>query len=210
MIPSSRRLLFAFLVCFLFLNLFTTPLFSHPGKLAADGCHYCRTHCDKWGEAQGERHCHHHTDLATPPSAPSNPALPKNSEHPSSSLREVVRVVDGDTLVLDGNEKIRLIGVDTPETVHPHKPVEYFGKEASAFTHTLCEGKKVRLEYDVAAQDKYGRSLAYVYLEDGTFVNAELIQQGYGFAYTRFPFRYLEAFRGYERQARESRRGMWK
>jgi len=124
-----------------------------------------------------------------------------------------VRVVDGDTLVVDidgKQEKVRLIGVDTPETVHPSKPVEYFGKEASAFTKKLAAGKRVRLEYDQQRRDKYGRLLAYVYLEDGAFLNAELIKQGYGFAYTRFPFRYMEEFRHYERDARGSHRGLWK
>lgn len=122
------------------------------------------------------------------------------------------RVIDGDTIVVEidsKQEKVRLIGVDTPETVHPNKPVEYFGKEASKFTKSMVEGKKVRLEYDWQRRDKYGRLLAYVYLEDGTFLNAEIIKQGYGFAYTRFPFKYLEDFRQYEREARENNRGLW-
>lgn len=120
------------------------------------------------------------------------------------------RVVDGDTIVLDGKEKVRLIGVDTPETVHPSKPVEYFGKEASAFTKRVVEGKRVRLEYDWERIDKYGRTLAYVYLEDGTFVNLEIVRQGYGHAYTKYPFKYMEEFRQAERQARENNRGLWK
>jgi micrococcal nuclease len=127
----------------------------------------------------------------------------------AQDTRTVTRVVDGDTIILNGNERVRLIGVDTPETVHPQKPVEYYGKEASAFTKRLCEGKSVRLEYDWQKQDKYGRTLAYVYLEDGTFLNAEIIKQGYGHAYTRFPFKYLEEFRGYEKDARESGMGLW-
>jgi micrococcal nuclease len=123
------------------------------------------------------------------------------------------RVIDGDTIIvnIDGKEeRVRLIGMDTPETVHPSKPVEYFGKEASEFTKRMVEGKKVRLEYDWQRRDKYGRLLAYVYLEDGTFLNAEIIKQGYGFVYTRFPFKYLEEFRQYEREARENGRGLWK
>ncbi len=122
------------------------------------------------------------------------------------------RVIDGDTIVVEidnKQEKVRLIGVDTPETVHPEKPVEYFGKEASEFTHKMVEGKRVRLEYDWQKRDKYERLLAYVYLEDGTFLNAEIIKQGYGFAYTRFPFKYLDDFRQYEREARENNRGLW-
>jgi len=123
------------------------------------------------------------------------------------------RVVDGDTIVveIEGKQgKVRLIGVDTPETVHPSKPVEYFGKEASNFTKGMVEGKKVRLEYDWQKRDKYGRLLAYVYLEDGTFLNAEIIKQGYGFAYTKYPFKYLDEFRQYEREAKENNKGLWK
>ncbi len=79
-------------------------------------------------------------------------------------FRRVERVIDGDTLVLEGGERVRLIGVDTPETVHPQKPVEYFGKEASKFTRGMVEGKRVRLEYDegTGRNDRYGRTLAYV------------------------------------------------
>jgi micrococcal nuclease len=126
---------------------------------------------------------------------------------------QCIRVVDGDTIVVEINskqEKVRLIGVDTPETVHPSKPIEYFGKEASQFTKRMAVGKKVRLEYDWQKRDKYKRLLAYVYLEDGTFLNAEIIKQGYGFAYTRFPFKYLEEFRKYEKNARENMKGLWK
>ena len=121
----------------------------------------------------------------------------------------VERVVDGDTIVVQGIGSVRLIGVDTPETVHPNRPVEFFGKEASAFTKRMLEGKRVRLEYDQERQDRYGRTLAYVYLTDGTFANAEIIRRGYGHAYTRFPFRHLERFRQLEREARTSRRGLW-
>jgi len=121
--------------------------------------------------------------------------------------RVVARVVDGDTLVLDGGEKVRLIGVDTPETVHPNKPVERFGKEASAFTKRMAEGKHVRLEYDQERRDRYGRTLAYVYLADGKLLNLELICHGYGFAYTRFQFSKMEEFRSAEREAREQERG---
>jgi len=73
----------------------------------------------------------------------------------------------------------------------------------------MCEGKTVRLEYDQTKRDKYDRLLAYVYLEDGTFVNAEIVKQGYGHAYTKFPFKYMEEFRAYEREAREQKRGLW-
>lgn len=128
----------------------------------------------------------------------------------ATDYRTVLRTVDGDTLILDGNEKVRLIGVDTPETKHPKKPVQYFGKEASEFTRKLCEGKQVRIEYDWNRTDKYGRTLGYIYLKNGTFLNAEIIRQGYGFAYTKFPFKYLDEFRKLEREAREKKRGLWR
>ena len=127
----------------------------------------------------------------------------------------VERVVDGDTLLLQSGERVRLIGVDTPEIKHPKKPVEYFGKEASAFTRRVVEEKRVRLEFDQANvaqghKDRYGRTLAYVFLEDGTLLNAEIIKQGYGHAYTQFPFSRMEEFRRLEREAREQGRGLWR
>ena len=127
----------------------------------------------------------------------------------NSQILICARVIDGDTIVLSNGEKVRLIGVDTPETKHPQKPVEYYGKEASAFTKKMVGGKVVKLKYDVQRRDKYGRLLAYVYLMNGTFLNAEIIKQGYGHAYTRFPFKYMEEFKQYEKEARENKRGLW-
>jgi len=127
----------------------------------------------------------------------------------ASDFRTVKRVIDGDTIVLEYGERVRLIGVDTPETVHPNKPVQFFGKEASKFTKDMVEGKNVRLEYDWQRKDRYGRTLAYVYLLDGTFINAEIIKQGYGFAYTKYPFKYMDEFREYERKARNDKKGLW-
>lgn len=122
----------------------------------------------------------------------------------------VTRAVDGDTIVLADKDRVRLIGVDTPELHHPRKPVQYYAEEAYRFTRRIVEGKKVRLEYDWQRRDRYGRLLAYVYLPDGTFLNAELIRQGYGHAYTKFPFKYLDEFRRLEREARETGKGLWK
>lgn len=119
------------------------------------------------------------------------------------------RVIDGDTIILDGDEKVRLIGVDTPELTHPRKPVQFFAKKASEYTEDIASGKKVRLEYKQERTDKYGRTLAYVYFEDGRMLNAEIIKNGYGFAYTKYPFMYMEEFRSYEREARERGMGLW-
>jgi len=127
-----------------------------------------------------------------------------------ADIYKVKRVIDGDTLLLINGERVRLIGVDTPETKHPQKPVEHFGREAYLFTKKMVDGKEARFEFERQKKDRYGRHLAYVYLLDGTFLNAEIIKQGYGFAYTRFPFKYIEEFRRYERDARENRRGLWR
>lgn len=148
---------------------------------------------------------------ANTPGARATPEGAVTSGAPAEAARLYVvkRVVDGDTIKVQGVGTIRLIGVDTPETVHPKKPVERFGREASRFTKELLTGKKVRLEYDFEKTDRYNRVLAYVYLEDGTLVNAEIIKRGYGHAYTRFPFKRLEEFRKLERDARLAKRGLW-
>jgi micrococcal nuclease len=121
----------------------------------------------------------------------------------------VIRVIDGDTLVLATLGRVRLIGVDTPETKERRKPVEYFGQESADFLHQLTSGKDVRVDYDFRRKDRYGRVLAYLYLKDGTFVNEEIIRQGYGFAYTKFPFRFMEEFIRLEAEAREKNLGLW-
>jgi micrococcal nuclease len=131
---------------------------------------------------------------------------------------KVTRHVDGDTVhvTLENPpegfgkiEKIRMIGVDTPETVHPNKDVEYFGKEASDFTKNALLGRDVLIALDWDTRDKYGRLLAYIYLPDGSCHNAELIRQGYAHAYTRFPFQFMEEFRGLEQEARAAKSGLW-
>jgi micrococcal nuclease len=127
----------------------------------------------------------------------------------------VVRVVDGDTVVvqLDGRQTtIRLIGLDTPETVAPGRPVEGYGKEASAYPREMVGGKSVRLEYEPAMRrvDKFGRTLAYLWtVPDGKLVNLAIVEGGYGHAYTAFPFSMIERFRQAEREAREEERGLW-
>jgi micrococcal nuclease len=140
-----------------------------------------------------------------------NPSDPGST---APDVEYVQRVVDGDTLLLGTGERVRLIGVDTPETKRPNTPVEYFGKETSAFPKRLAEGKRIRLEYDQANnhlghKDQYGRTLAYIFLDDGTLLNAEIIRQGYGHAFTRYPFSRMEEFRRLEREAREQGRGLW-
>jgi hypothetical protein len=112
-------------------------------------------------------------------------------------------------MILHNGERVRLIGVDTTEKCHPLKPVEYFSEEATQFTKRLVEGKDVTLKYGPELRGKYGRLLAYVYLLDGTFVNAEIIKQGHGFAYTKYPFEYADLFVLLEKDAEQHKRGYW-
>ena len=123
--------------------------------------------------------------------------------------RTCVRVVDGDTIVLDGKERVRYIGIDTPETVHPRKPVQWMGKEASAANRLLVEGKRVQLEYDAQRTDKYGRTLAYVYI-DGVMVNELLVRAGYARVSPYPPnVKHVQRFQAAQREARSLKRGLW-
>jgi micrococcal nuclease len=125
----------------------------------------------------------------------------------------VTYVTDGDTIGVGRGwryEKVRFIGVDTPETVHPEKPIEFFGPESSAFTKKQLLGEGVYLEFEPSTQyDDYGRLLAYVFLIDGTLFNAELIKQGYARVIAPSRFRYYEEFRNYEQEAMAAGLGIW-
>jgi len=148
--------------------------------------------------------------LASIPKPAAGAPVPAPVAPRAGTMRTVVRVVDGDTVVLDGSEKVRLVGVNTPESVDPRRPVQWYGKEASDWTRRLLQGRKVRVEHDVEPKDKYGRTLAYLWLEDGTFVNLRLVEDGFAFAYPYPPnVRYESAFRDAERRARAAGRGMW-
>jgi micrococcal nuclease len=127
-----------------------------------------------------------------------------------------VKVVDGDTLDIaapDGGRphtRIRLWGVDTPETVKPNAPVDHFGPEASRFTREQTLGRPVRVELLAhGTRDKYGRLLAYVHLPDGTMLNRRLVAGGYGYADPRFEHRHQGEFSREMRAARDARRGLW-
>jgi micrococcal nuclease len=125
----------------------------------------------------------------------------------------VVRVVDGDTIYVqlaDRVEKIRYIGVNTPEIHHPIKGEEPGGREAAAMNRRLVGGRPVRLELDVRSRDRYGRLLAYVWLGD-TMVNAELVRRGYAQVMTVPPnVRYQDLFVKLQREARDAGRGLWR
>jgi len=135
----------------------------------------------------------------------------------------VSSAIDGDTLKLSTGEYVRLIGVDTPESRYNNKLVRdckrsrrdkdailKMGREASNFTRKLVEGKRVKLAFDLQKHDKYGRLLAYVYLEDGTFVNGKIVEEGYAKVMTIPPnVKYAKTFLLLEREARQKGSGLW-
>ena len=135
----------------------------------------------------------------------------------------VVRAVDGDTLVLENKERVRLIGIDTPEMHESDKlsrdarrsgqdaeTIKQLGRQAYEFTKKLVEGKRVKLEFDVERYDRYKRILAYVYLADGTFLNAKIVQEGYASLMTYPPnVKYADLFLKLYQSARDDKKGLW-
>ncbi len=129
----------------------------------------------------------------------------------------VYRVVDGDTIYLDtpdSNEsytRVRLWGVDTPETKAPGKPVGYFGPEATAFTEEMVAGRTVTIELDPEkTRGKFGRLLGFVYTDEDKFLNEELLRSGHAYADDRWQHRFYFRFQQIEKQARKNRRGLWR
>ena len=188
--------------------------FAHPGKLDAQGGHF-----DK---ETGEYHYH------KGPNALQSLEVLRNRVYKA----KIERVVDGDTAIIsfmpeDGTkylkERVRFLGVDTPETVHPNKPVQYYGKEASDFTKAQLTDKIVWLQTDVGVKDRYDRMLAYVWLKEPSekdlddekairenMFNARLLLDGYAQLMTIQPnSRYANLFVHFQREAREDKRGLW-
>ncbi len=188
--------------------------FAHPGKLDANGGHY-----DK---ETGEYHYH------KGPNALQSLEIRRNTVYKA----KVERVVDGDTAIIsfvfdDGSkylkERVRFLGVDTPETVHPNKPVEFYGKEASNFTKSELTDKIVWLQTDVEVKDRYSRMLAYVWTKEPTkkdlddeaaireyMFNAKLLLDGYAQLMTVQPnSRYANLFVHFQREARQENKGLW-
>ena len=187
---------------------------AHPGKLDKNG-----GHIDK---ETGEYHYH------KGPNALESLELRRNTIYKA----KVERVVDGDTMIVsfmfdDGSkylkERVRFLGVDTPETVHPNKPVQYYGKEASDFTKSQLTDKTVWLQTDVNPKDRYDRMLAYVWLKEPTakdlddeasirknMYNARLLLDGYAQLMTIQPnSRYANLFVHFQREARQENKGLW-
>ncbi len=141
---------------------------------------------------------------------------PTTAPSASDDSVRVVRVVDGDTIIveIDGREeRLRYLGIDTPETVRPNTPVECFGREASAENARLVEGKRVELERDTSNRDRFDRLLRYVYVIDAgerIFVNEALVANGFAYASTFPPdVKYEEQLRAAQRAARDEGLGLW-
>src|SRR4051812_8352880 len=129
-------------------------------------------------------------------------------------LYSVAHFVDGDTIALNMNgkvEKVRFVGIDTPETHKPNTPVQCYGPAAAAYTKNIIGSRRVRLVSDSLStdRDRYDRLLRYVYLQDGTFVNEKLVQNGYAFYYPYFPFTKSQQFEADQAAAMAARKGVW-
>ncbi len=214
---------FAVVLLTLLLGLFASPSDAH------------RSGCDRWHSCPSDRgsyvcgdlgHCSQCSDnqfclngqprLAT---AAGPAVLSPGTVEQAHSVRQpatVVQVIDGDTVDVrpEGGrvERLRLIGLDTPETKDPRRPVQCFGREASAKAKEPLDGKRVELEADPSQgnQDRYGRLLRYVFLPDERNFAEVMIREGYGHEYTyRLPYRYQERFKTAQREAREQERGLW-
>lgn len=151
----------------------------------------------------------------TPPAqstnqTPTTAAAANTSSPLTATHAKVTSVVDGDTVELEGGARVRIVGIDTPETVDPRKPVQCFGVEASKRMRELVEGKTVALETDTQGDtvDKYGRALRYLSL-DGADVGAKMIGDGYAYAYTEFPHSRNETYVFLEGLAKNAKRGLW-
>ena len=180
--------------------------YTHSGGLDEDGGHT--------DQATGEYHFHGKPNAVTPTETAVPPIPYVQEDFTGDTTYKVIRIVDGDTVIISyegTNTTIRLIGVDTPETKHPDKGEEEYGAEASEFTQNLLQGESVYLRFDDQnTTDRYGRTLAYLYrVPDGLFVNLEIVRQGYGTAYTAFPFGFIDLFRHYNERARITKKGLW-
>ncbi len=141
----------------------------------------------------------------------------------NTSLYEIVYVYDGDTVKLNNGDHVRLIGIDAPEAHDNnkltrdvnHRHIDRatqlgMGKKAAVYAKDLLKGRRVHLEFDVEQRDRYGRLLAYIYLQDGTFVNEKIIRDGYAYPLTVPPnVRHAHEFKQWFDEAREQKRGLW-
>jgi endonuclease YncB( thermonuclease family) len=236
-ITSMKNLLVIIVALFSFL-LLTPNVDAHPGRTDSSGGHNCRVgacagtyHYHNGGSAPVVQAPVEQAPVYVAPTstyiaptrkpyiAPTKTPTPtkvpyKETAQDKLKLFKVVSIVDGDTIKVNvrGNiESVRLLGIDTPETVDPRKPVQCFGKEASNKMNSLVAGKFVKLIDDRSQgqRDKYKRLLRYAYV-DKVFINKEMVAQGYATSYKQYPTKYLNEFNKLEVNAREKQLGLWK
>ena len=199
------------------LALTVSQALAHPGNTAADGCHYCRTNCAKWGEVAGARHCHgQKSQRQTPaPRYPQNVQPPARQpqatqshsrEIPTEILGSTPRVIDADTIQVAG-QKVRLQGIDAPESAQscrqPTGRSYLCGERATQAVRERIGTGTVTCK--IEGQDRYNRALGICYTADGTDLNGWLVSQGYALAYRRYSTRYVPQ----EDQAKAARAGIW-
>jgi endonuclease YncB( thermonuclease family) len=144
-----------------------------------------------------------------------SPAAVSDYERYNDKTFRVVKVIDGDTIYIDipdGNNaytRVRLLGVDTPETKKPKTGIMYFGPQASEFTRQSTLEKPIRVFLDVKSRDKYNRLLAYIQLPDGKFLNEELLSEGFAYADVRFKHSYYHKYMQLQAVAKRAKKGLW-
>ena len=165
--------------------------------------------------AQGVRDAKEISQKAKEQAAAANEVLDDQAPAAAKKYYPVLKIIDGDTIEveIDGTaEKVRLLGINTPEVVDPRKPVECFGREASAKAHELLDGREVELEADAtqADRDKYNRLLRYLRTKEGLFYNLEIIKLGYAYEYTYdLPYKYQAQFKAAQTEAQNKKIGLW-
>ena len=201
-----RRVKLALLV----VVLMASPALAHPGRTAADGCHFCRTNCDKWSEVAGERHCHGQTSRVRqngqPPARPPQAAEDRSRTIPVEIRGSVPRIVDADTLEVAG-QKVRLQGIDAPESAQSCRqaggPRYPCGDHATQALRTRIGPDAVTCT--IEGRDRYMRALGICYAADGTDLNGWLVRQGHALAYRRYSTKYVPQ----EDQAKAAQAGLW-
>lgn len=207
----------AILVSFMGVVIFAAPAkVQDNSALTSDVSQSVENKTNEVAVGQGNVKSEEHEATVIPNSEVKNDSIqPQQKVIPADDLFSIVSVVDGDTFKADINgavKTIRVIGIDTPETVDPRKPVECFGVEASNKAKAVLSGQKVRLEYDPTQGelDKYGRSLRHVFLQDGTNFGLLMIKEGYAHEYTyAVPYKYQSEFKAAQKQAMEAKAGLW-
>ena len=188
------------------------PALAHPGRTAADGCHFCRTNCDKWGEVAGERHCHEERQPSRvrqngqPPARQPQAAPDRIRKSPIEIRGSVPRIVDADTLEVAG-QKVRLQGIDAPESAQSCRQAT--GQRYQCGEHAT-QALRVRIGADavtctIEGRDRYMRALGICYAADGTDLNGWLVRQGHALAYRRYSTTYVPQ----EAQAKAAQAGLW-